>query len=105
MKEVTVQELKQWKETAVDFQLIDVREPHEVSICSLDGETIPMAQIPQQLDQISKTKKVILFCRSGSRSGNMIHWLERNYGFNNLYNLRGGIIAWANQIDPTMQKY
>lgn len=105
MKEVTVQELKQWKDTAADFQLIDVREPHEFDICNLDGELIPMAEIPHQVDTISKTKKVVIHCRSGSRSGNMVQWLEKNHGFTNLYNLKGGILAWADQIDTSMPKY
>ena len=105
MKEVTVQELKQWMDTAVDFQLIDVREIHEFDIANLEGELIPMAEVPHQVDQISKTKKVVIHCRSGGRSANMIQWLEKNHGFTNLYNLKGGILAWADQIDPDMEKY
>ncbi|HTH55484.1 MAG TPA: molybdopterin-synthase adenylyltransferase MoeB [Cyclobacteriaceae bacterium] len=105
MKEVTVQELKKLIDAKTDFQLIDVREPHEWDICHLNGELIPQAEIPQNVDRISKTKQVVIHCRSGARSGNMVQWLEKNHGFTNLYNLKGGIKAWAAEIDPTMPTY
>lgn len=105
MKEVTVQELKDLIDSKADFQLIDVREPHEFDICNLEGELIPQAEIPSNVDRISKDKKVVVHCRSGARSGNMVQWLEKNHGFTNLYNLKGGILAWAREIDPTMPSY
>jgi adenylyltransferase/sulfurtransferase len=105
MKEVTVQELKKLKDEGADFQLIDVREPHEYDICNLDGELIPQGEIPGSVDRISKDKQVIVHCRSGARSGNMVQWLEKNHGFTNLYNLKGGILAWAREIDPEMPTY
>ena len=105
MKEVTVQELKNLKDSRVDFQLIDVREPHEYDICNLDGELIPMSDIPNNVDKISKDKQVVLHCRSGKRSGDMLLWLEKNHGFKNIYNLKGGILAWAKEIDPTFPTY
>ncbi|MDZ7648004.1 MAG: ThiF family adenylyltransferase [Cytophagales bacterium] len=105
MKEVTVQELKAMMDSKADFQLIDVREPHEFDICNLDGELIPQGEIPNSVDRVSKDKKVIIQCRSGARSGNMVQWLEKNHGFTNLYNLKGGILAWAKEIDPSMPTY
>lgn len=105
MKEVTVQELKSMLDSKSDFQLIDVREPHEFDICNLNGELIPQAEIPHNVDRISKEKKVVIHCRSGARSGNMVQWLEKNHGFTNLYNLKGGVLAWAREIDPTMPTY
>ncbi|MFN5170240.1 MAG: ThiF family adenylyltransferase [Cyclobacteriaceae bacterium] len=105
MKEVTVQELKQLMDSGADFQLIDVREPHEYDICNLNGELIPQAQVPFNVDKISRDKQVVVHCRSGGRSGTMVNWLEKNHGFTNLYNLKGGILAWADQIDPTVTKY
>jgi sulfur-carrier protein adenylyltransferase/sulfurtransferase len=105
MKEVTVQELKKLKDTGADFQLIDVREPHEFDICNLEGELIPMSEIPYNVDKIAKDKQVVIHCRSGKRSGDMLLWLEKNHGFNNLYNLKGGILAWAKEIDPEMPQY
>jgi len=105
MKEITVQELKELQESGEDFQLIDVREPHEYDVCNLDGELIPQGDIPRSVDKIARDKKVVVHCRSGARSGNMIQWLEKNHKFDNLYNLKGGILAWANEIDPDMATY
>jgi adenylyltransferase/sulfurtransferase len=105
IKEITVEELKQLRDSGNDFQLIDVREDYEIEICHIDGERIPLNEIPNSVDKISKDKKVIIHCRSGSRSGNTIKWLEKNHNFDNLYNLKGGILAWADQIDPSMSKY
>lgn len=105
MKEVTVQELKKLMDSKADFQLIDVREPHEYDICNLDGELIPMSDIPNNVDRISKDKQVVIHCRSGKRSGDMLLWLEKNHGFTNLYNLKGGILAWAKEIDPEFPTY
>lgn len=105
MKEKTVEQLKQMLDNKEDFQLIDVREPHEYEICNLNGELIPMNEVPANLDKISKDKTVVVHCRSGARSGNIVQYLESNYGYTNLYNLKGGILAWADEIDPEMPKY
>jgi sulfur-carrier protein adenylyltransferase/sulfurtransferase len=105
MKEVTVQELQKMKESGEDFQLIDVREPYEYDICNLDGELIPMSEIPNNVDRIAKDKKVVIHCRSGKRSGDMLLWLEKNHNLPNLYNLKGGILAWAKEIDQEMPTY
>ncbi|MCW5912813.1 MAG: molybdopterin-synthase adenylyltransferase MoeB [Cyclobacteriaceae bacterium] len=105
MKEVTVQELKALLDSQADFQLIDVREPHEFDICNLNGELIPQGDIPASVDKIAKDKQVVIHCRSGARSGNMVQWLEKNHGFTNLYNLKGGILAWAKEIDPSVPTY
>jgi len=105
MKEVTVQELKRLIDSKADIQLIDVREPHEYDICNLEVELIPMSEVPHHTDQIAKDKQVIVHCRSGRRSGDIILWLEKNHGFTNLYNLKGGILAWAKEVDPSMPTY
>jgi len=105
MKEVTVEELKALMDQKADFQLIDVREQHEFDLCNLGGELIPMSDVPANVEKISKSKQVILHCRSGGRSGNIIQWLEKNHGFTNLYNLKGGIRDWATKIDPSMPTY
>lgn len=105
MKEVTAQELKKLMDQNADFQLIDVREPHEYDICNLNGELIPMSDIPNNVDKIAKDKQVVIHCRSGKRSGDMLLWLEKNHGFNNLYNLKGGILAWAKEVDPEFPTY
>ena len=105
MQEKTVSELKAMMDSGQDFQLIDVREPHEYDICNLKGELIPMNEIPDHIAEISKDKPVVIHCRSGSRSGRIIQYLEEEHGFINLFNLKGGILAWADEIDHSMPKY
>ena len=105
IKEVTVEDLKKMKDAGEDFQLIDVREEYEIEICSIEGECIPLNEIPHSIGKISRDKKVVIHCRSGGRSSNTVKWLERNHQFDNVYNLKGGISAWADHIDPTMTKY
>jgi sulfur-carrier protein adenylyltransferase/sulfurtransferase len=104
MKEITVLELKSMLDNKEDFQLIDVREPHEYDMANLGGELIPMATAVTSSDKFSRDKKVIVHCRSGARSAAVIKQLETSVGFDNLYNLKGGILAWANEIDPSMPK-
>lgn len=105
MKEKTVQELKSMIDNKEDFQLIDVREPDEFDTCNINGQLIPMGEIPANIDKIAKDKPVVIHCRSGSRSGRMVQFLEQNYGFTNLYNLKGGILGWIDEIDPSLTKY
>ncbi|CAN5382493.1 hypothetical protein BH09BAC5_BH09BAC5_18160 [soil metagenome] len=105
MKEITVQELKRMRDNNESFQLIDVREPHEAEIASIGGELIPMGDIVGQFEKVSKDKQVVIHCRSGARSASVIQMLEKQYGFTNLYNLKGGIIAWANEIDSSVATY
>lgn len=92
-------------DSGADFQLIDVREPHEYEICHISGQLIPMSEIPDHLDEISRDKPVVIYCRSGNRSARIVEYLEESEGFSNLYNLTGGIHAWADEIDPEMPKY
>ncbi|MBL7779189.1 MAG: rhodanese-like domain-containing protein [Chitinophagales bacterium] len=105
MKEKTVEELKIMMDENADFQLIDVREPHEYDICHINGLLIPMGEIPDNIEKIAKDKTVIIHCRSGARSGRVCDYLEENYGYSNLYNLQGGILAWADKIDTSLRKY
>lgn len=105
MNTLSVQDLQEWKEQGKDFQLIDVREPSEYQVAEIGGELIPLATIPQHIDKISRDKPVVVHCRSGKRSANAIAYLEANHGFTNLYNLEGGIIAWAQEIDPSLPQY
>jgi sulfur-carrier protein adenylyltransferase/sulfurtransferase len=102
MKSITVTELKTLMDQGADFQLVDVREIYENEAANLNGLLIPMGEIPTNVDKIDKDKQVVIHCRSGKRSANVIGFLEENHGFTNLYNLEGGIMAWVDQIDPTM---
>lgn len=105
MKEITVQELKSMIDRKENFQLIDVREEHEFEVSNLGGELIPLGTIVQNAEKISKDKQVVVYCRSGARSAAAVTQLEKQFGYNNLYNLKGGILAYADQIDPSLVKY
>jgi len=105
MKEISVQELKSKIDSGEDFQLIDVREDNEREFTNIGGDHIAMGTIVNNIDKISKDKEVVIYCRSGSRSGQVVTFLEMNHGYDNLLNLGGGILAWADQIDDTIKKY
>jgi sulfur-carrier protein adenylyltransferase/sulfurtransferase len=105
VKEITAKELKQLADNHADYQLIDVREPYEYDIVNLGGELIPMKTVEESIDKIRSDKKVVIHCRSGARSAKTIETLERKFGFSNLYNLKGGVLAWADEIDTSLPKY
>jgi sulfur-carrier protein adenylyltransferase/sulfurtransferase len=105
MKEITVREFKEMQDNGEEYQLIDVREPYEFDIANLCGELIPQGNIPDNIDKISRDKKVVIHCRSGARSGRIVQYLEQQHGFENLYNLKGGILAWSAEIDPGVPQY
>ena len=98
MKEITVQELKQLKDTNANFQLIDVREEHEFDEANLGGQLIPLGEIIDRAGEVEKDKQVVVHCRSGKRSATAIQALESNLGYTNLYNLKGGILAYIEEI-------
>jgi adenylyltransferase/sulfurtransferase len=103
MKEVTVQELKEKIESDAEFFLLDVREDVEYLVSNLDGEHIPLDQLENRLKELEDKKEaeVIVMCRSGNRSSRAASYLE-SQGFENVYNLKGGMKAWASEIDPSV---
>ena len=103
MKEITAVELRDKTQGKEDIQLIDVRESYEHEQSNLGGELIPMGEILEQVDRIDKQKPVVVYCRSGNRSSVVIRELENRFGFTNLYNLKGGILAYARDVDPTLE--
>lgn len=105
VKEITVQDLENMKDKGEAYQLIDVREPYEYEIANLNGVLIPLDRVEEHVDQISSDKKVVVHCRSGVRSAKAIVALENRFGFTNLYNLKGGILAYADEIDQSLAKY
>ena len=104
MKEITVQELKEMMDNKKDFQLIDVREPSEHEFCNLGGELIPLGTLMSKQDMIAKDKTVVVYCRVGQRSASAIRSLETQ-NFDNLYNLKGGILAFSHEIDDSIPTY
>ena len=106
MKTISVTELKQKFDNNEEFQLIDVREQDEVEICKISGSThIPMGEIPARTEEIKTDVPVIVHCRSGKRSANVINYLEMNFDLKNLINLEGGILEWGNVIDSSITQY
>ncbi|RZK48987.1 MAG: rhodanese-like domain-containing protein [Pedobacter sp.] len=105
MKEISVQELKSKIDNKEDFQLIDVRETFEYEVSNLDGLNIPLGGLLIETDKIATDKPVIMQCRSGKRSAAAVMQLEQALGLDNLYNLKGGILAWQEAFDPTMPVY
>ncbi len=105
MKEITVQELKTKLDNGEDIQLIDVRENNEREFTNIGGDHIVMSSIVENINKINKENEVVIYCRSGSRSGQVVNFLETNHGFQNLINLKGGILAWADEIDNSIKKY
>ena len=100
--EITVRELSEQRE---DVLLVDVREPHELDIARIDGVTlIPLGQLPDRFEEIDREADVVVMCRSGKRSAFATRFLL-GQGFPRVRNLRGGILAWADEIDPSLQKY
>jgi rhodanese-related sulfurtransferase len=98
MKEISAGELKQLLDSKADFQLIDVREEHEFEEANLNGKLIPMGEIMDHLDEVARDKQVVVHCRSGKRSATVIGALESQHGFTNLYNLKGGILAYIEEF-------
>lgn len=94
MKSINVHELKEMMDNQEDFQLIDVREQFEYDEANMKGHLIPLKEIPSRFSEIDRSKKVVVHCKMGGRSANAIGYLEQNHGFENLYNLEGGIISW-----------
>jgi adenylyltransferase/sulfurtransferase len=105
MKEITPAQLKALKDQHAAFQLIDVREPHEFDICEIGGTLIPMGEVVNRLNEIRKDIPVVVHCRSGKRSAAVVETLEKLYGYTNVSNLAGGILGYAEQVDPTLTRY
>ncbi|MCC9165944.1 rhodanese-like domain-containing protein [Pontibacter harenae] len=105
MEEITVQELKERLGRHNKMQLLDVREPEEFEICNLGGELIPLGELTRQAGRIRRDVPVVVICHHGFRSAQAINYLTQRLGYENLLNLKGGIHAWATQIDTTMAVY
>jgi rhodanese-related sulfurtransferase len=103
VREITVQELKQWIDSgAENYQLIDVREASELAEAQIGGLHIPVGTIIARSNELSKDKKTAILCRSGRRSEMAVYQLQQ-LGFTNLFNVAGGIIAYAQAIDKSLK--
>jgi sulfur-carrier protein adenylyltransferase/sulfurtransferase len=105
VKEITAAELYELQVKGTPFQLIDVREPYEYDIVNIGAELIPLAIVTEQADKFNKDIPVIVHCKMGGRSAKAIRELEEKFGFTNLYNLKGGILAYIDEVKPELTKY
>jgi rhodanese-related sulfurtransferase len=101
---IHVEDLQARRDRGEDIFLLDVREPHEYAICNIGGHLIPLNTLPQRVGELDPKREIIVHCRSGVRSAQACEFLMAN-GFTRVSSLAGGILAWAEKIDPKMAKY
>jgi len=107
MQTIQAAELAQWLADTSRARpvLLDVREPWEVQTCAMPGIThIPMRDIPARAAELDEGADIVCICHHGMRSMQVAAFLERQ-GYTSVYNLTGGVDAWANQVDPAMPRY
>ena len=102
--EIQVEELKRRLDAGEDVFVLDVREPHEYQICNINGYLIPLGDLPKRVHELDSSREIVAHCRSGARSAKAVDFL-RQAGFKKVHNLAGGILAWADRVDPKMPKY
>jgi len=103
--EITPVELKAMMDAERPFVLIDVREPHEYKICHIKGsKLIPLGEVAKRMNELDSADEIVVHCRSGMRSAQAVELLMKA-GFHKIHNLQGGILAWSDQIDPSVPKY
>jgi adenylyltransferase/sulfurtransferase len=106
MPEISATELKQRLDNGDDIQIIDVREPNEVAVAKLPNSVhIPLAQVVNRMAEIDPSRETVVHCKMGGRSAKAIEALKRSGYTGNLMNLKGGITAWSNDVDPSVPKY
>jgi len=104
--EITPRELAEWLERPDRPFLLDVRNPYEVAIASIPGtdKLIPIDQLPERINELDPSREMVVYCRSGARSGRAVELLK-SVGFRKVKNLVGGILRWADEVDPSLPKY
>ncbi len=102
--DIQVEELKKRLDRGDDLFVLDVREPHEYQICNINGHLIPLGDLPKRVNELDSSKEIVAHCRSGVRSAKAVDFLKQA-GFKKVHNLAGGILAWADRVDPKMPKY
>jgi adenylyltransferase/sulfurtransferase len=103
--EITAVEVKKMMDEKKAFVLIDVREPHEFQICSIPGsKLIPLGEVPRRMHELNSADEIVVHCRSGMRSAQAVELLIKS-GFRKIHNLKGGILAWSDQVDASVPKY
>jgi adenylyltransferase/sulfurtransferase len=104
ISDIQVEDLKRRLDAGEDIFVLDVREPHEYQICNIGGHLIPLGDLPKRVSELDSSREIVAHCRSGVRSGKAVDFL-RQAGFKKVRNMAGGILAWADRVDPKMPKY
>ena len=102
--EISVQELKRKMDDGEDINVLDVREPHEYEVANIGVKLIPLGELPQRLAELDQSENFAVHCKTGGRSAKAVKLLQ-DAGFQNVYNVKGGITAWSEEIDPSVPKY
>ena len=106
MEEITPTELKQRLDNGDDIQIIDVREDNEVAIGRIpNSKHIRLAEVLSRMEEIDPNRETVVHCKMGGRSARAIDALQRSGFTGKLINLKGGIIGWSNEVDPSVPKY
>ena len=104
ISEIAPRELKARLDRGDDLYVLDVREPHEYQICHLESHLIPLGELTRRVHELDSSREIVAYCRSGKRSADAVRFLKQA-GFRKLWNLRGGILAWSDEVDPSVPKY
>ncbi len=102
--EITPRDLKSRLDRGDDLFILDVREPHEYQICNLNGHLIPLGELSRRVNELDSSREIIAHCRSGKRSADAVEFLQKA-GFRKIWNLKGGILAWSDEVDSSVPKY
>src|ERR1700688_4009853 len=102
--EIQVEEVNRRLDAGENLFVLDVREPHEYQICNINGHLIPLGDLPNRVHELDSSREIVAHCRSGVRSAKAVTFLQQA-GFKKVHNLAGGILAWADRVDPKMAKY
>ena len=106
IEEISATDLKRRMDAGEDIQLIDVRQPEEWSFAKIEGaKLIPLAEILNRKDEIDDSRETVIHCKAGMRSARAVEALQRVGFKGELKNLKGGITAWSNEVDPRIPKY
>jgi adenylyltransferase/sulfurtransferase len=102
--EITPRELKARLDRGDDIYILDVREPHEYQICNIGGHLIPLGDLASRVNELDSSREIVAHCRTGKRSAQASEFLLKA-GFRKISNLKGGILAWSDEVDPSVPKY
>ena len=106
MEEITPAELKQRLDKGDDIQIVDVREDNEVAFCRIPNSIhIPLGQVLNRMSEIDPSRETVVHCKMGGRSARAIDALQRSGYQGKLMNLKGGILRWSDEVDPSVPKY